>query len=67
MCKGENCPHKESCYRFTAHPSDYQSYFLKAPIKDNKCDMYWRENQENIWNQLKDICQGGTNTNTQNK
>jgi hypothetical protein len=32
-----------------------QAYFTEAPIKDGKCDMYWGENAESIWNQLKEI------------
>jgi hypothetical protein len=28
---------------------------MKPPIEDGKCDYYWGENAENIWNQLKDI------------
>ena len=55
MCVGTDCPHKEGCHRFTAKPSDYQSYFMKAPIKDDKCEYYWGENAEFIWNQLKEI------------
>ncbi len=56
MCKGTDCPHKESCYRFTANPNEYrQAYFVEPPIKDGKCDMYWGENQMNIYNQLKEI------------
>ena len=55
LCPGTNCPYKESCYRFTAKPSDWQSYFSVPPIKDGKCDMYWGENAEAIFNQLKDI------------
>ena len=56
MCPGTDCPAKESCYRFKAKPDEHwQSYFMKAPIKDGKCDMYWGENAENIWNQLKEI------------
>jgi hypothetical protein len=56
MCPGTNCPHKETCYRYTATPSEYrQAYFMEAPIKEEKCDMYWGENQINIWNQLKEI------------
>jgi hypothetical protein len=55
MCLGTNCPHKETCYRFTAKPSDYQSYFMTPPIKEGKCDMYWGKDQINIWNQLKEI------------
>jgi hypothetical protein len=59
MCPGTNCPQKEKCYRFTAKPSEYmQSYFMEAPIKDGKCDMYWGENADRIWNQLKDIVEG---------
>jgi hypothetical protein len=49
-CKGTNCPHKEGCYRFTSEPSEYQSYFSEPPIKDNRCDHYWGENGEGIWN-----------------
>jgi hypothetical protein len=26
MCKNETCPMKNRCYRYTAIPSDYQSY-----------------------------------------
>jgi hypothetical protein len=56
MCVGTDCPHKETCYRFMAKPNEYrQAYFTNPPIKDGKCDMYWGENQINIWNQLKEI------------
>ena len=41
MCPGTDCPKKETCYRFMATPSDYQSYFIHSPIKDGKCDHYW--------------------------
>lgn len=51
MCNGTNCPHKEKCYRFTAKPSEYQTYFLDPPIEeDGKCDHYWGENGAAIWN-----------------
>ena len=55
MCPGTNCPHKEKCYRFTAKPGDYQSYFMESPIKEGKCDYFWGENAQSVWNQLKDI------------
>lgn len=56
MCPGTNCPHKESCYRFTATPNEYrQAYFVDPPIKDGKCEYYWGENAEAFYNQLKDI------------
>lgn len=32
MCKDEDCPSCDSCYRFIALPSTFmQSYFLKSP------------------------------------
>lgn len=42
-CKGEDCPIKENCKRFTAKESLMQSYFIESPFNDNKCDMYWGE------------------------
>lgn len=54
MCDGEGCPYKENCYRFTATPNEFrQSYFLKTPYKDGKCDHYWGENPESIWSDSK--------------
>lgn len=59
MCEGGECPHKEQCYRFTAKPNQFmQSYFMEPPIKDGKCDHYWGENAESVWNQLNDIVNG---------
>ncbi len=41
-CSGENCPMKESCYRFTAESEGIgQTYFIEPPIKDGKCEHYW--------------------------
>ena len=59
MCLGTDCPQKETCYRFTAKPNEYwQSYFSVPPIKDGKCEYYWGDNSERIFNQLKDIVNG---------
>ena len=60
MCKGQIgatiCPYKDRCHRYTAKANEYyQSYFVGLPIKDGKCDYYWGENGESIWNQLKEI------------
>ena len=44
MCEGEGCKTKNTCYRFTAKPSDRQSYFQGSPIKNNVCDYYWNKN-----------------------
>ena len=55
MCKGTNCPVSTKCRRYTATPSKMQSWFTEIPFKDGKCDMYWGENADNIWNQLVDV------------
>jgi len=54
-CTGEGCPLKESCYRFTSDISMMQSYFFTPPFKDDTCEMYWGEQSESIYNQLKNI------------
>jgi len=41
MCPGTDCPKKETCYRFMATPSYYQSYFVELPMKNGECDHYW--------------------------
>lgn len=46
MCKNDNCPLKEKCYRYTAEPSPYrQSYGLFPQPKDGKCEYFW----DNEW------------------
>jgi hypothetical protein len=56
MCKGTNCPVSTKCRRCMAIPNPYrQSYFIEVPIKDGKCDMYWGENADSIWDQLNKI------------
>jgi hypothetical protein len=61
-CKGEGCPIKESCYRFTAEASDFrQSYFLTPPFDGKTCDVYWGKHSESIYNQLKNITDENNN------
>lgn len=59
MCDGFNCPVTEKCYRYNASPDKYQTMFVDAPgeIKDGvfTCDVYWGENSEAIWGELKKI------------
>ena len=46
MCSGQDCPLKETCYRFTATPNEFsQSYFLNAPYnKETKtCEYEWKK------------------------
>ena len=40
MCTGEGCEAKKSCYRYTAKPNKYQSYFMGTPLNDNECKYY---------------------------
>ena len=52
MCEGKDCPLKETCYRYTAKPSEYlQSYFTEIPYnkEENKCDYHmkiWQKKTE---------------------
>ena len=56
MCRGilgsSSCLKKESCYRFTAFASKYQSYFTEAPFfvifgDKQGCDYYLEEEKSN--------------------
>ena len=42
MCTGERCPLKQICYRHTATPSSYQSYFAQSPVLGGTCEYFWR-------------------------
>lgn len=42
-CRGEDCPLKDYCYRFTAEPDEYQDYLTESPIEGGKCHMFMRE------------------------
>ena len=47
MCVGRDCPKKNTCYRYTAFPSEYrQSYFVGVPYKGKGCTYYWPEKEE---------------------
>lgn len=53
MCQGRarigetvvQCEKQKTCYRCTATPSHYQSFFMEAPIKlvedKQQCEYYW--------------------------
>lgn len=52
MCDDSDCPVNKSCYRFTAIPSEYQTYFMDSPRLDEReseskglvegsCSYYW--------------------------
>ena len=42
MCYGGNCPLKDSCLRYTAKPSPWQSYFVDPPGEGDKCYKFWK-------------------------
>lgn len=42
MCLGEGCKKRKECYRFTASPSDVQTYFLGVPHGPGEpCEYFW--------------------------
>lgn len=49
MCPGNGCPLKETCYRYKAKPSQYQSFFAELPPWDydkDECTRYWEIEKE---------------------
>lgn len=49
MCKYEQCPKKDTCYRYKAEPDHYQSYmeFQNICNEKNNYQWYWEiENKE---------------------
>ena len=62
MCFDKTCPAKLSCYRHTATPGEFQSYFAESPLIATKegfeCDMFWGEEDDEIWEQLNRIMNG---------
>lgn len=58
-CGDELCPMKDKCRRYNAKENDYwQSWFSESPRDGDKCDMFWGDQSEAIFNQLKDILNG---------
>ncbi len=57
MCKGENCPFKEQCYRYRAKPSEHgQSYFESSPIQEEGCEYfvkYWGDKKRKMKDEIK--------------
>ena len=59
-CMGTDCPLKETCRRYTDESNKIQNYLLDSPYEDGKCDLYWGDTQEYLFNFLKLICNEGT-------
>ena len=47
MCEGDGCEVKHTCYRFTAKPSNYQSYLAPTTIEDKGCEYYINNKSRN--------------------
>ena len=47
-CCGEGCKLRDTCFRYLAEPSEYQSYLTIAPSSDTECVMYWKCEPDNL-------------------
>lgn len=58
MCADNECPVRETCYRFKAKPSEYrQSYGefdrLNNPgIAEGSCSYYWKIIEKDTWSEV---------------
>jgi hypothetical protein len=64
-CSGDGCPWKLKCHRFLAPANQFrQSFFSEIPGKPVEelfsCSMFWGIEQDRIYNQLKSIMSGKT-------
>jgi hypothetical protein len=41
MCQNEDCPVKDTCFRYLATPSQYQSFYVFDKDTKEPCDWYW--------------------------
>jgi len=48
MCHGEGCLQRDRCYRYTAKPDIYQSYFNGSPIEEDGTCYYFFNKDEMI-------------------
>lgn len=62
ICMDKECPVRETCYRFKAKPSEYQSYFSESPRLDEReseskgliegsCSYYWKIIEKDTWSE----------------
>ena len=50
MCRDNECPIKERCYRYTAQPDKWNQVYgdFKYPKDAEKCDYFWSNENPNI-------------------
>jgi len=41
MCMNDFCDSRYQCYRYTAIPDKYQSYFLLEMMDSQNCEYFW--------------------------
>ena len=43
MCMGDNCPLRESCYRYTAYPTRRTQSYMNPPYnpETKSCPKFW--------------------------
>lgn len=48
MCMGDNCPLRESCYRYTAYPTRRTQSYMNPPYNPltKDCDYHWLDSEE---------------------
>ena len=47
-CADEDCPMRETCWRWLAPAGESQSYFI-GRRKDDECEDYWQINPEEVY------------------
>lgn len=71
MCSGMDCPLKDKCFRYSAKPHDYQSYFRKPPFEiiHNRftCNYFWGDGADLLFEQLTGIIKGNVRGKRRNK
>lgn len=46
MCGQDACPKHETCYRFTATPSEYRQAYCAFEFNEKGCEFYWPVKEE---------------------
>jgi hypothetical protein len=46
MCKGDECPVKEDCWRYMAPSGIWQTYLATPPHTEEGCDYFWDMNEK---------------------
>jgi hypothetical protein len=69
-CNGVNkegviCPKREKCHRYTSEGDKFWQSWIEAPFTldhEFRCDLFWGDHAESIFNQLKAIVKNESDT-----